>query len=230
MRFVSSFRLFLLALLATGWATSAGAELVLSQVVVDLGPDKPARENIELFNSGTDRLYVAADPFAISNPGAAEQQRTPAANPQESGLLVTPQRLILEPGERRLVRIAAVAPRPAADSVYRVTIRPVAGEVAANADALKVFVGYDVLVIYRPTAVTGVLEAHRDGARLVIANRSNTSQELFDGRQCDAAGRECRALTGRRLYPGTEWGQDLPYATPVTYRVAVGERISQAQF
>jgi P pilus assembly chaperone PapD len=230
MRFISRSTLFLLALLVAGWATSAGAELVLSQVVVDLGPDKPARENIELFNSGTDRLYVAADPFEIRNPGAAEQQRTPAANPQQSGLLVTPQRLILEPGERRLVRIAAVVPRPAADSVYRVTIRPVAGEVSANADALKVFVGYDVLVIYRPAAMTGALEAHRDGARLVIANRSNTSQELFDGRQCDAAGRECRALTGRRLYPGTEWAQDLPYGTPVTYRVAVGERISQAQF
>lgn len=230
MRFASTCAILLLALVATGWAASASAELVLSQAVVDLGPDKPARENIELFNSGTDRLYVAADPFEIRNPGAADQQRTPAANPQEAGLLVTPQRLILEPGERRLVRIAAVAPRPASDRVYRVTIRPVAGEVSANADALKVFVGYDVLVIYRPATVTGALAAHREGGRLVIENRSNTSQELFDGRQCDGTGGECRALIGSRLYPGRQWEQMLPYAGPVTYQVAVGDQISRAQF
>lgn len=230
MRSLSRHKAVWLAVLAAGWAAPAGAELVLSQVVVDLGPDKPARETIELFNSGSDRLYVAADPFAIGHPGAADQQRIPAANPQDSGLLVTPQRLILEPGERRLVRIAAVAPRPASDSVYRVTVRPVAGDVSANADALKVFVGYDVLVIYRPAAVSGTLEARREGTRLVVVNRSNTSQELFEGRQCDAAGGACRALAGRRLYPGTEWAQDLPYGTAVTYRVAVGERISQAEF
>ena len=219
-----------LCLAAVAWPASADAELVLSQVVVDLQPGEPARENIEVFNSGTDRLYVSAEPFVIQDPGTQGQRRTPATNPEQSGILVTPQKVILEPGERRLIRIAATSARPERDEVYRVTIRPVAGEVTANADALKVFVGYDALVIYRPSVITGEIEAQRVGSKLVLTNSSNTSQELFDGKQCDAAGAQCKALPSRRLYPNMEWAQELPYETRVTYKVAIGDRISEVQF
>ena len=63
-----------------------------------------------------------------------------------------------------------------------------------------------------------------------VAEALTTSQELFDGRQCDGTGGECRALIGSRLYPGRQWEQMLPYAGPVTYQVAVGDQISRAQF
>lgn len=220
----------LAAMAAFGLAAGAHAELVLSQVVVDLGPGKPAREDIEVFNSGDERMYVAAQPFTIVNPGAPDQQREPAVDPDRSGILVTPQKLVLEPGERRLIRIAATQPRPATDKIYRVTIKPVAGEVSASTSALKVFVGYDTLVIYRPETIGGAVEGQRSGGQLVLTNNSNTAQELFDGKQCDAAGANCQALASKRLYPGGTLTQALPYDTKVTYQIGIGDKVSSVTF
>lgn len=219
-----------LALVALSLSAPAGAELVLNQVVVDLVPGEPAREDIEAFNNGEERLYVSAEPFVIIDPGTDGQRREPATNPEESGILVTPQKLVLEPGERRLIRIAATAPRGATDRVYRVTIKPEAGEVSADTSALKVFVGYDTLVLYRPEQITGRVEGQRTGSELVLTNRSNTAQELFEGEQCDASGANCRALPSRRLYPGVSWTQPLPYQTQVRYKAAIGSRITSVEF
>ena len=146
-------RAFLAALAlgaAFGLASMAEAEMVLSQVIVDLLPGKPPRQDIEVWNDGPERMYVLAEPFEILKPGTPQEQRVAAALPDESGLLVSPQRLVLEPGERRTVRVAAIGERPASDRVYRVAIRPVAGAVTAEESALKVFVGYDTLVLVRP--------------------------------------------------------------------------------
>lgn len=217
-------------LLALALPAAAGAELVLSQIVVDLAPGQPAREDIEAYNSGEERLYVSAEPFEILDPGTDGQRREPATNPEQSGILVTPQKLVLEPGERRLIRIAATAPRGPVDRVYRVTIKPEAGEVSANADALKVFVGYDALVLYRPEQITGQVDGRRSGTELVLTNHSNTAQELFDGEQCDASGANCQALPARRLYPGVEWKQILPYETAASYKVGIGRRIETVEF
>jgi len=64
------------------------------------------------------------------------------------------------------------------------------------------------------------------GKTLTILNHSNTSQELFEGQQCDRNGGNCVLLPARRLYPGIRWDQELPYETIVTYKVAVGDRVS----
>ena len=223
-----------LAALALGAAlsctTAASAEMVLSQVIVDLLPGKPPREDIEVWNDGAERMYVLAEPFEITAAGTPQEQRNPAGLPEESGLLVSPQRLVLEPGERRTVRVAAIGERPAADRVYRVAIRPVAGAVSAEESALKVFVGYDTLVLVRPERVTGEIEARRVGRTLVLVNAGNTAQELFGGLQCDAAGGNCQALPAKRLYPGASWEQALPYDTPVTYTAGIGPTVRARQF
>jgi P pilus assembly chaperone PapD len=213
-----------------GFASLARAEMVLSQVIVDLLPGKPPREDIEVWNDGPDRMYVLAEPFEIRGAGTPAEQRVPAGPPDESGLLVSPQRLVLAPGERRTIRIAAIGEPPASDRVYRVAIKPVAGQVSAEQSALKVFVGYDTLVLVRPRQFTGDVEAERSGRTLTLRNAGNTAQELFDGRQCDAAGAHCQALPARRLYPGASWEQTLPYETPVTYKAAIGPTIRTRQF
>jgi P pilus assembly chaperone PapD len=215
---------------ARGFASLAQAEMVLSQVIVDLMPGKPLRDDIEVWNNGSERMYVAADPFEIRNPGTPEEQRVAAADPEQSGLLVAPQRLVLEPGERRLVRIAATGPRPATDRVYRVAIKPVAGAVTADRTALKVLVGYDTLVIVRPAQFTGDVTGRRDGKTLVLTNTGNTAQELFAGRQCNANGQDCRNLPAKRLYPGATWRQPLPYDTQVAYKAGIGGQVRERQF
>jgi P pilus assembly chaperone PapD len=215
---------------ALGLASAARAEMVLSQVIVDLLPGKPPREDIEVWNDGTERMYVLAEPFEIQSPGTPAEQRIPARIPEESGVLVSPQRLVIEPGERRTIRVAAIGERPASDRIYRVAIRPVAGAVTAEESALKLFVGYDTLVLVRPERFTGDVEAVRSGRSLTLRNTGNTAQELFDGQQCDSAGGDCRALPSKRLYPGATWEQILPFDTPVTYKSAVGPTIRDRRF
>jgi len=223
-------RASLAAALALGAASLAQAEMVLSQVIVDLMPGKPLRDDIEVWNDSPERMYVAADPFEIRNPGTPQEQRIPAADPEQSGLLVAPQRLVLEPGERRLVRIAATGERPAADRIYRVAIKPVAGAITADRSALKILVGYDTLVLVRPAQFTGDVTGQRNGKILTLTNAGNTSQELFDGRQCDASGKDCRDLPAKRLYAGATWSQPVPFDTPVSYKASIGGTVRQRTF
>lgn len=218
------------ALLVLAPAGPAMGEMVLSQVIVDLLPAKPPRDDIEVWNDGDERLYVSAEPFEIRAAGTPAETRSPAGTPEESGLLVAPQRLILEPGERRTIRIALIGERPPSDRVFRVAIKPVAGPVSASTDALKVFVGYDTLVLVRPEGPTSEIEGQRAGRTLTLRNTGNTAQELFDGRQCDASGADCRALPAKRLYPGATWEQALPFDAEVTYRSSIGPEVRERRF
>ena len=217
------------ALTFAGFTSIARAEMVLSQVIVDLMPGGPPLQDIEVWNDGDERMFVSAEPFQILDPGTSREQRV-SANSPDSGLLVSPQRLVLAPGERRIIRVAAVGERSAVDRVYRVAIQPVAGNVSADATALKVFVGYDALVLVRPDRFTGDVVGQRSGHDLLLRNDGNTAQELFDGRQCDSAGNNCQALPAKRLYPGVEGYQNLPYDAVVTYKVGFGSRVRERTF
>ncbi len=217
--------------LAAGAGTAARAELVLSQTIVDLMPGKPPREDVEVHNAGSERMYVLAEPFEILAPGSPDERREPAGRAEGSpSLLVSPQRVVLEPGERRVIRIGFVGERPSSDRVFRVAIRPVAGALSAEASALKVFVGYDALVLVRPTALSGDISAAREGRALVLRNSGNTAQELFAGEQCAAGGQQCQALPSRRLYPGASWRVELPYDTEVRFKTAIGPKVVERRF
>jgi P pilus assembly chaperone PapD len=155
----------------------------------------------------------------------------PVDDPGTGGLLVTPQRMILQPGERKLLRVAAVGGRLASDRIWRVTVKPVAGPVTAQVTALKLLVGYDVLVIYRPMAPQPQLTGDRNGNQLTIHNLGNTNVELYEGKQCSAPGAaDCKTLPPRRLYAGASWQQTLPNSGGVEYHVAVGSSSSVQKF
>lgn len=203
-------------------AAPASADLVLNQVVVDMLPTAPPRVDIEAANTGKERIYVVAEPAEIVNPGRPDERRVANPDPGALGLLVTPQKMILEPGERKLIRVAAIAPRTTRERIYRVTVKPVSGGVTAQATALKVLVGYDVLVMVRPTTLDGTVTAVRTGASLSLTNTGTTNVELFEGRQCDAAGKTCTPLPPKRLYAGVTWSQPIDPARPADYRIKIG--------
>jgi Mat/Ecp fimbriae periplasmic chaperone len=211
-------------------SNAASAELILNQIIVDLAADGPGRQDIEAFNSGDERMYVVAEPVEVIGAGTEHERRAAVANPEASGLFVSPKKIILEPGERRTIRVAALGPRPEVERVYRIGIKPVAGSVHAAHSALKVFVGYDALVLLRPRETTGELVSTREGNVLTIRNRGNSSVELFDGKQCDVAERDCRSLAGKRLYPGVEWQQATPFETKVHYKIARGLKVEDRVF
>lgn len=208
--------------LASSLSFAADAGIVLSQAVVDITPKAPLAQDIEVWNDGNDVAYVVAQPFEIVSPGLPDEKRQPVEDPSVGGLLVTPQKMILQPGERKLVRIAAVTPRGGSDRVWRVTIKPVAGPVTAPESALKLLLGYDVLVIARPETLRSDVVGERSGSTLTLRNTGNTNVELYDGKLCPPGGVACAAMPSKRLYPGQAWAQPLAGAGAVTYRVATG--------
>ncbi|WP_236711062.1 fimbrial biogenesis chaperone [Novosphingobium barchaimii] len=211
-------------------AVPARAGIALSKVIVDLAPDAPPRDDIEVINDGNERQYVVAEPALIQAAGTAQEKRIDSSDPMVTGLLVTPQKLVLEAGERKLIRVALIAPRGANERVFRVAIKPVAGTVEAEQTSLKVFVGYDVLVIARATSVAGKVVAARSSNAITFHNRSNASVEMSDGHQCDEGRKNCLPLPAMRLYSGADWTVPIKQAALVEYRMQQGKLSSTESF
>ena len=208
MTFRASF-LTALATVAVLYPSGAEADLKLSQLIVELQPESRARD-LELWNDSSERAFVAVEPREIVNPGTPSQVDRRNLDPQKLGLLASPARLILEPGQRRLLRVASLNPVGEREQVYRVTVRPVAGVLASSAGSgIKIMVGYDVLVLVRPPQPTAAVTSTRDRGKLLLRNDGNSSVELIEGQQCDPQHKTCLPLGGKRLYAGASWVLDV---------------------
>jgi len=205
-------------------AAPAHAELVVSQLIVDFKPGAARTADIEVFNNGEERAYAVVEPREILNPGTQGEKRVETPDPSKLGLLASPARFILEPRQRRTLRIAAIGAAGTYERVYRVTIKPVAGDVSGRESGLKLLVGYDLLVLVRPPVVRDSVRATRNGSELIVTNEGNASVELAEGKQCDAGGKSCQELPAKRLYAGASWKQDLsrPYSGGYRVRSAHG--------
>lgn len=202
---------------ATLIATPARAGLVLSNLIIDLQPGKQIRDDVEVWNDSPDRAFVAIEPREILNPSSPSQTARQDPDPEKLGILVSPARMILEPGQRKLVRIAALASSADRERVYRVTIKPVAGALQSDASGLKILLGYDMLVLVRPTQPLADIVGSRTGRTLTFDNRGNVSVELVDGRQCTPGHAACTPLPGKRLYAGASWTVQLQSDLPAEY-------------
>jgi P pilus assembly chaperone PapD len=200
-----------LALVASAAApvSPAGAQIAVSQVIVDFQPGKDPRQDVEVWNKASDRAYVAVEPAEIVNPGTPAESRRGDPDPEKLGLLVSPARMILEGGQRKLLRVAEIGPAPDRERVYRVTVKPVVGPVTSARSGLKVLVGYDMLVLVRPAHPQPNVSFSRSGDTGTFRNDGNVSVELIDGRQCDSSGKICSDLPGKRLYAGAQWSEPL---------------------
>lgn len=200
-------------------ASAANADLKLSQLVVELQSGSAARD-VELWNDSSDRAFVAVEPREIVSPGTASEADRRDPDPQKLGLLVSPSRVVLEPGQRRLLRVASLSVLGDQERVYRVTVKPVAGVLKSSvASGIKVMVGYDILVLVRPTRPTVAVTSTRRGTKLALRNDGNSSVELVDGQQCDVEHKACSPLRGKRLYAGATWLVDVLPAKSAEFTV-----------
>lgn len=225
-----SLALYLGVMFATVIAAPAAAELAVSQLIVELkaGPSRAA--DIEVYNDSDERSFVSVEPREIIDPGSAMEKSRLLPDPEQLGLLVSPTRLVIEPRQRKRLRIAAIGPIPQRERIYRVTVKPVSGAVAGTETGLKLLIGYDLLVIVRPAAGAPNVELRRTGTVLTIQNRGNSSVELAEGKQCDGNGENCQPLPSKRLYSGASWQQALPRSTPGEYRIRSGGDWSKFRF
>lgn len=188
---------------------AADAQIAVSNLIIELQTGKDSRQDVEVSNNGSERAFVAVEPAEIVNPGTPAENRRSDPDPEKLGLLVSPARMILEPGQRKLVRFADIASGSDRERVYRVTVKPVVGQISSEQSGLKVLIGYDVLVMVRPAQPHADVAFTRSADGGTFRNDGNVSVELIDGRQCDSAGKSCSELPGKRLYSGAQWAVQL---------------------
>lgn len=198
----------------------ARAQIVLSQLVVELQPGKVSRMDIEILNKDAERAYVVVEPRQLIEPDVPGEQSLSDPDPAKLGLLVSPGRMVLEPGQHKLLRFADIGSVADKERIYRVTVKPVVGELEGERSGLKVLIGYDVLVLVRPAKPVANVSGVRTGNKLVWRNDGNVSVELTNGRLCQIGTAEgCQNLPGKRLYAGSSWAVDVPNAGSVEYLV-----------
>lgn len=206
------------------------AGISLSQAIVHFEDDGKTSEDIEVFNQGSETLYVRIEASQILFPGTEKQQRKVYRDPSSAGLLVTPQRMVIAPGARKRVRFVRMSKssEQLTDKVYRVLVKPEVGDVNSTQTAVKVIVAYEVLVLAQPQNPTFKLEHEFKENQLIVTNQGNTNVLLQAGSQCpedqspDDENNQCQEINGKRIYAGNSWSFELPYKTPVTFRYSIG--------
>lgn len=209
---------------------AASAQLTLDRLWVDFNNSKELRADIALRNESSDTYYITITPSEILNAGTDKETRASNTDPDKLGLLVTPNRLVVKPGEGRSIRIVSLNQDLKADRIYRVKITPQVGSIEdekvdpnSHGMAIKLLSAYDVLVTVRPNSPDARLAVNRTATELVIRNVGNSNVLLFDGKSCpgsDAADKpavnkptDCTKIGSRRLYVGNEWHLPLHSAT-----------------
>ncbi len=217
---------FLLLLLLPGLTN---ADMILNKSIIYFEPGEPTREDLEIQNAGTDPLYIQVTPKIVRKPGTDEQSREIFDNPKEAGLLVSPNKLIVPPNGRKLLRFVNLNPNPNEEQVYRVSITPVVGDLTAEKSGVKILIGYEVLVIVHPIQGNFDLTHQRTQNKLTVSNNGNQNVLLRKGTQCPPNVTDeslCEHYPGKRLYPGNTWNIDLTKDQPVTYFLSRGKEHS----
>jgi len=155
-------------------------------------------------------------------------------NPEEFGLLVTPNRMILDPGASRSIRVVSLNGPLTTDRFYRVLIEPQTGDIPTEPGtdrtvALKILTAYEALVIARPPKPNPNLVPTRTATGLVLKNTGNSNTLLYDGLACQVAPASgakptCVKLPAHRMYAGNVWVVPLPHPTDqVTFQAQMSE-------
>lgn len=209
---------------------TAHAGMTVDRMVVTFLPDGSKSEDIQVTNRGDEVLFVEITPEMVTDSALPTEHRTVIRNPVEAGLLVSPRRIRLEPGDTQVVRLVRMRQFDQ-EQVFRVDLKPVVGELQAEQSGVKILVGYNLIVFAAPKTINVALDTSREGKTLSLTNNGNVNIEFRDLFQCDDAqlleqARQqpdrCVTVTAKRLYPGRTQQLELPYDTPILMRHYAG--------
>ena len=211
----------------------ASAQISVSRSVVEF-PRSEKVQDIEVFNAGDHKVYLDMNAAEIINPESEDAQRVELTDPRNAPLLITPRQLMVPAGERRRLRIILREQAVDKDRVFRLSVKPYAGSVSIDAEggdkkasAIKVLVGYDLLLLSRPEKLDADVAVERGDTSIEFHNTGNTNVLLRKIEQCNQQGLQCVELQPNRLYAGESYTLELPLKGdaskyPVTVWQAVG--------
>ena len=212
-------------------ACAVQADMSLDRSILIFDAQSSPRQDVEVTNTGSENLYLETEILRVDRPGTDAETRERVLDPDAIKLLVTPARLIVPPGARRLLRVVSLEAPGDVDQIYRINVRPVVGPLEASTTAVKVVIAYQLLVILRPANPRPELGWERQGRRITFINQGNSNVLLFNGVQCPPEGGDCIELNqAQRLYAGNSWTLELPLAAAVEFTTGIGQRNVRQRF
>ncbi len=195
-------------------SAAANASMSLNRVIVHFDSDKAPREDIVVTNPDDEPLYLQTEVYQVENPGEANEKLVQITDPDKMKLLVAPQKTIIPPGTRKTVRLVSLETPEDEEAVYRVTFKPVVGDLEATQTAIKILIAYQALIFVRPDEAVYDVQAQREGEKLTFTNQGNINVVLRNGYYCankNFKREECAELSQSvRLYAGQQWLATLP--------------------
>ena len=204
------------------------AQLIVNTSIVVFDDVNESRKDITVMNgSDSQILYVKVEPYLVTQPGTDGQNMVLVTPANNQDFLVTPNKLIIPPKGRSIVRFLNLRDKHDDEVIYRVNFIPVDPPAELSGDdsgelnsRLNIVVAYQVLVIDMPVKAKSILEFERVDNQARFINTGNSNYLLVDGKQCNPVNREeCAILPDRRVYPGNSWNSELPFSGPFTYTV-----------
>jgi len=175
-------------------------------------------QDVDITNTGDYKIFLNLTVAQILNPHTANPKRVELKDPRTSPVLVSPKQVLIPPGQRKRVRVILRKAPKNVDDIYRLSVKPFTGDVQIESDrppeqkssAVKILLGYDVLLLARPKEPVGTLAVKRTAKALWFKNTGNTNVLLRRLQQCNAAGEDCESLQPNRIYAGEVYKVDLP--------------------
>ncbi|WP_161787304.1 fimbrial biogenesis chaperone [Endozoicomonas numazuensis] len=210
------------------------AAMSLDKMIVYFEPDKSPRQDIVVTNPDQENLYLQTEVYKVVNPGTEQEERVRVTNPSELKLLSTPQKAIVAPNSRKTVRLVSLETPKKTESVYRVTFKPVVGDLEATQNAIKLLIAYQTLVFVRPESPEYKVTAKREKDSITFTNSGNINVVLRNGQFCSGqkSKRKCSDIDDiKRLYAGQSWTLKVPNSkTEVEYGLFNGSTEERKTF
>lgn len=202
---------------------NAYAQISVNRSVIEFTDDARVQD-IEVLNGGDYTIYLDLKVAEIIDPETARPTRLEFDDPRNTPVLVTPRQLLVPPGTRKRVRVILREPVASKDRVFRLSIKPYTGKArlgdvgsGKKSSAIRVLVGYDLLLLARPPRINPDIMVTRDDNSIEFRNAGNTNVLLRRIVQCEAGAdpdkpdaRDCVELQPNRLYAGETYRVELP--------------------
>ncbi|MGI2026933.1 fimbrial biogenesis chaperone [Endozoicomonas acroporae] len=188
------------------------ATMSLDRMIVYFKPDQLPRQDVVVSNPDKENLYLQTEVYNVINPGTEQEERIRVTDPNDIKLLATPGKAIIPPNGRKTVRLVSLETPKDKELVYRVTFRPVVGDLEAKKTAIKLLVAYQALVFVRPQNPDYKVDGKLDNGKMTFTNSGNINVVLRNGKYCTSNAKEsCTDLSdGTRIYAGESWEMPLP--------------------
>jgi len=194
--------LFSSMLLAVPPAQAEGELLVMpARIKVFNGHDY----GVNVKNVGDAPLYLSASLQKVMNPGLGPEEQVPLSQLERPGLLASPDKLTLGPGQSRAISLKSLSV-PTAEEMYRLYVLPVRAMQVEEAPQdkisapMSVSVGYGVLIQHMPppSQQRSAWSYRCEAGGVTVENTGNVHLVLTDIASPDRKQEQNRVV----LYPG----------------------------